>query len=176
MLNSERFVISIAAPTELYEIGDLMAKVYSRLDGFPSREAQPSYYDQFYNLSELTFSRSVDVVVAKNQHNAIMGGVVYFSDMKCYGAGGEATTSIANSSGIRLLAVSSEAQGNGIGRRLTEYCVELARKSSKSRVILHTTQYMPAAWKLYESIGFRRYADIDFKQAELEVFGFQLSL
>ena len=90
--------------------------------------------------------------------------------------GGTATTSITNAAGIRLLAVSSQAQGNGIGRKLTEYCVELAKQLDRSRVILHTTQFMPAAWKLYQSMGFVRYTDIDFKQAELDVFGFQLLL
>lgn len=95
--------------------------------------------------------------------------------MSRYGAGGEATTSIVNAAGIRLLAVSSEAQGKGVGRKLTLYCVELAKQSGKSRIILHTTQYIKAAWTLYESMGFARYSEIDFSQGELDVFGLQLT-
>jgi len=175
-VDTEALVVSIARQDDLLEIGSIMAEEYSKLEGFPSREDQPSYYDQFYKLNELTESNTADVLVAKDQHRAILGGVVFFSDMKSYGAGGEVTTSIKNAAGIRLLAVSSQARRKGIGRQLTEFCIDLARESNRSRVILHTTQSMPVAWKLYESMGFTRFEKLDFMQAELEVFGFQLQL
>lgn len=101
---------------------------------------------------------------------------MFFSDMQGYGAGGNATTSIKNAAAIRWLAVTSYARGKGIGRKLTEHCVELARQLNKSRLILHTTQHMPAAWGLYTSMGFTRFEAIDFTQDGLDVFGFQLVL
>jgi hypothetical protein len=35
---------------------------------------------------------------------------------------------------------------------------------------------MKVAWKMYESMGFLRYEEIDFIQGELPVYGFKLDL
>ena len=35
---------------------------------------------------------------------------------------------------------------------------------------------METAWRMYEKTGFVRSPDLDFKQGELEVFGFRLKL
>jgi hypothetical protein len=35
---------------------------------------------------------------------------------------------------------------------------------------------MQTAWAMYERLGFVRFPEIDFRQGNLEVFGFQLSL
>lgn len=40
----------------------------------------------------------------------------------------------------------------------------------------NTTRPMRAAWRLYETLGFRRAPDPDFMQESLEVFGFRLTL
>jgi len=170
------FDIAVAKTSELSSVGKLMAEVYSNLDGFPSEADQPAYYKQFYSLSDLVESTTTEVIVAKDLRGQIMGGVVYFPEMANYGAGGIATTSIQNASAIRLLFVVREAQGHGLGRQITQHCIELAQQFNHSQVVLHTTNFMPAAWGLYEDMGFVRYPDIDFMQGELEVFGFQLAL
>ena len=43
-------------------------------------------------------------------------------------------------------------------------------------MVLHTTRAMETAWRMYEQLGFRRSPDLDFRQGELEVFGFELRL
>jgi hypothetical protein len=35
---------------------------------------------------------------------------------------------------------------------------------------------MKIAWSMYETLGFERSEDLDFKQAELQVFGFRFIL
>jgi len=35
---------------------------------------------------------------------------------------------------------------------------------------------MFTAWKMYETMGFKRSEDLDFKQGALPVFGFRLAL
>jgi GNAT superfamily N-acetyltransferase len=175
-MDTQSLNIAAVQPDELPAVGALMARVYSQLEGFPSMEDQPAYYDQFYKLDVLTSSEGTEVFVAKSDKGGLLGGVVYFADMQNYGAGGDAVTSISNASGIRLLAVANDARGQGVGRTLTDYCIDKARQAKHSKVILHTTQFMPAAWKLYEHMGFVRYSAIDFKQAELDVYGFTLSL
>jgi len=57
---------------------------------------------------------------------------------------------------IRLLAVDPGARGRGVGRRLVEACVQVARQAGKDVATLHTTEQMVAAQRIYRSVGFRR--------------------
>ena len=68
------------------------------------------------------------------------------------------------------------ARGKGVGKALTQFCIERARKLGKARIVLHTTLMMQTAWAMYERLGFARFPEIDFRQGNLEVFGFQLAL
>jgi len=174
-MESSQIQIRVAQPSELPDVGNLMITVYSQLEGFPSRQEQPSYYEQFNNLPSLTKAGDTQVIVAIT-NGIIVGAIIFYPDVKHYGAGGEATTSLANTAAIRLLAVSVGAKGKGIGRMLTEHCIAKAQAAKCSQLILHTTEFMPTALSLYEKFGFERFPDIDFMQENLEVFGFQLSI
>ncbi len=167
--------IRIATSNEYAEIGQLMSSVYSSLEGFPSRDEQPDYYALFDNLGLLAGNNYTDLITARTQSGELLGSVVYFADMQHYGAAG-AVTQMKNASALRLLAVLPAARGGGVGRALTDKCIELARSKAHSQVILHTTVYMKAAWGLYEKMGFQRYEELDFLQGEMSVFGFRLKL
>ncbi|MFM2482282.1 GNAT family N-acetyltransferase [Celerinatantimonas sp. YJH-8] len=162
-------------PEEFVILSQLMVDVYSNLEGFPTPQEQPHYYEMLQNIGALTQKPNTKVLVAISDSHQLLGGVVYFSDMKQYGSGGTATTETC-ASGIRLLAVRPEARKHGVGKALTEYCIDLAKQSAHQQVILHTTQAMAIAWKMYEKLGFVRSEDLDFQQAELSVFGFRLTL
>jgi N-acetylglutamate synthase-like GNAT family acetyltransferase len=95
--------------------------------------------------------------------------------MQYYGSGGTATQE-KNAAGFRLLAVDPKARGLGIGKLLTIACINKAKESGISQLIIHSTKAMQTAWKMYESIGFKRSEDLDFMQGELPVFGFRLAL
>src|SRR5688500_17076760 len=43
-----------ARPPEFSDIGKLMVRVYSQLDGFPKETEQPNYYKMLANVGELT--------------------------------------------------------------------------------------------------------------------------
>jgi len=101
--------------------------------------------------------------------------VVYFGDMKYYGSGGTATKAISTS-GIRLLAVDPNIRGMGVGKTLTLACIQNARERKQREVILHTTRAMEIACGMYEKMGFKRSADLDFNQEQLAVYGFRLKL
>lgn len=167
--------IAVAIENEHAEIGEFMANVYASLAGFPGRQEQPEYYALFSNLHSLTDKAETDLITARTPDGKLLGCVVYFGDMKNYGSGGTAT-SIENASGLRLLAVLPSARGNGIGKALTDTCIHLARSKNHEQIVLHTTEYMKAAWHLYGKMGFNRYEEIDFHQQELPVFGFHLIL
>ncbi len=159
-----------------YELlGRLMIDVYSNLDGFPTQNEQPGYYEMLSNIGSFNAEKDTKVLVAITLEGELVGGVVYFADMVRYGSGGTATA-VKNASGIRLLGVNSKSRGAGVGKALTNACIKLARDSGHSQVILHTTQAMQIAWDLYIKLGFERSQDLDFMQEELPVFGFRLWL
>ena len=163
------------APEEFEALGKLLVDVYAGLEGFPSPEEQPGYYTMLANIGSFTEKKDTRVLVALNEAGAIIGGVVYFGDMAQYGSGGTATAE-KNASGIRLLGVSREYRGIGAGKALACACIQLAREADNAQVILHTTDAMQAAWKMYEQLGFQRSHDLDFMQVTLPVFGFRLPL
>lgn len=174
-MSSSEYTVRNALPEEFSTIGQLMVEVYSRLEGFPKRSEQPDYYEMLANIGEITKKPHTELLVAATSDGRIAGAVVYFSDMSSYGSGGTATSE-KNASGFRLLAVDPEARGRGIGKLLTEACINKARKDKNEQLIIHSTKFMQVAWKMYEKLGFKRSEDLDFMQGELPVFGFRLSL
>ncbi len=159
---------------ELEALGRLLVQVYSSLEGFPSPSDQPRYYDLLRNIGRLHGQPDTKLLVAIHD-GALVGGVVYFSDMTRYGAGGSATRE-TNASAFRLLAVAPEARGLGVGRALAQRCIELASERGHARVLIHTTSAMKVAWGMYERLGFVRAHELDFEQEGLAVFGFSLDI
>ena len=169
------YTIRNAKPEEFEEIGKLMVSVYSQLEGFPKQNEQPAYYKMLADIGELTMKPDTELLVAVSDDGKIGGAVVYFSDMQYYGSGGTATQE-KNAAGFRLLAVDSAVRGKGIGKLLTNECIKKAKEKKRLQVIIHSTKAMQTAWKMYESIGFKRSEDLDFMQGELPVSGFRLLL
>ncbi|MDA3955073.1 MAG: GNAT family N-acetyltransferase [Bacteroidales bacterium] len=174
-MNPQEYTVRNAKPSEFEEIGKLMVRVYSQLEGFPKATEQPDYYKMLANIGELTKKPATELLVAISPEGKIKGGVIYFSDMAYYGSGGSATQE-KNASGFRLLAVETSTRGQGVGKLLTNQCIRKAKTLRQNQVVIHTTKAMQTAWKMYEKIGFKRSEDLDFMQGELPVFGFRLLL
>jgi GNAT superfamily N-acetyltransferase len=177
MVNEKGFVVRNALVEEFGEIGELLVRVYSGLEGFPTVEEQPGYYEMLANIGEITKRPGAELLVAVSgePEGRIGGAVVYFGDMQYYGSGGTATLE-KNAAGFRLLGVDVEFRGLGLGKLLTVACIEKARAQGVPQVVIHTTEAMKRAWKMYEDLGFRRSEDLDFMQEKLPVFGFRLFL
>lgn len=56
---------------------------------------------------------------------------------------------------LRLVGVHPGHAGKGIGRKLTELCIEQARKTNEKTIALHTSDFMDAARHIYENLGFK---------------------
>jgi pimeloyl-ACP methyl ester carboxylesterase/ribosomal protein S18 acetylase RimI-like enzyme len=163
-----------ARPEEFEAIGRLMVEAYSSLDGFPKQDAQPAYYDTLKRIGEQATKPGVRVLVACEE-GALVGAVVYFSDMAHYGSGGAAPLE-RKASGFRFLAVRPRAQGRGVAKALVERCVETAVADGHRCVVIHSTAAMRIARALYEKRGFRRAPDLDIVQGRLKISGFRLML
>lgn len=59
---------------------------------------------------------------------------------------------------VRAVGVRAEARGSGVGTALLDYCAEHADGSALS---LHTMDFMPAAVRLYEHLGYVRAPEWD---------------
>jgi GNAT superfamily N-acetyltransferase len=175
MMRKQVYTVRNAKPVEFEEIGKLMVRVYSQMEGFPNESEQPDYYKMLANVGDSTNNRETELLVAVFSDDKIAGAVVYFSDMKYYSSGGTATKE-QNSSGFRLLAVDPLSRRQGIGKLLVDECIVKAKGKKHFQVIIHTTMAMQTAWKMYEKLGFKRSEDLDFRQGELPVFGFRLLL
>jgi len=169
------YTVRNAKPYEFAEIGKLLVDVYSRLEGFPKEHEQPRYYKMLANVGELVEKPETELLVAVSSKDKIAGAVVYFNDMKYYSSGGMAVNE-PNASGFRLLAVNPENRGKGIGKLLTNACIIRAKHNKRGQVIIHTTLAMQPAWRMYESLGFKRSEALDFIQGDLSVFGLRLML
>jgi GNAT superfamily N-acetyltransferase len=174
-MNQHDHKVRNAKPEEFLAIGQLMVEVYSQQEGFPKQADQPEYYELLANVGDFTRIAGTELLVAVSSEGKIEGAVVYFNEMKNYGSGGTATTE-QNTAGFRLLAVDQNARGKGIGKLLTNECINKARTNHLSQMIIHTTMAMQTAWKMYEDMGFRRSEVLDFMQGDLAVLGFRLSL
>lgn len=169
------FNLRRARSEEYEQIGEMMVQTYGSLDGFPGEEEQPEYYKLLRNVGSLLEKPETTLWVAASDDNKIAGAVVYFGDIAHYGSGGIATKQ-ENAAGFRLLAVDQSFQRQGIGRRLTQACIDAAREQGRSCLILHSTESMQTAQRMYERMGFARSPELDFMQGSMPVLGFSMTL
>lgn len=174
MHSSETITIRNAEPQEHLLVGELLVSVYSSIDGFPNPSELPAYYELLRNVGQFSSLPGTEIVVAAD-HQQILGAVVFFSEMKNYGSGGIAPQ-LPNAAAFRLLAVSKSARGLGIGKLLTMECIHRAQNLHCQEMIIHSTEAMKTARKMYADIGFLRSEDLDFLQGNVPVLGFRLPL
>lgn len=164
-----------AHPSEFSQLGALMVETYSQLEGFPGPEENPSYYNVLRNVGKLAQKPKVKLMVAVSEEGQVDGGLVYFGDMRYYGAGGEATLG-QKAGAFRLLAVNSTIQGKGLGKKLVQACINQARSEGFEYLMIHSTKYMKIARKMYGRMGFERFPEIDFVKSYVTVLGFRYKL
>jgi len=62
---------------------------------------------------------------------------------------------------IRLVGVHPRYEGKGIGRKLTQMCIDIAKALGEETIALHTSEFQNAARHIYESMGFVKLKDLD---------------
>jgi ribosomal protein S18 acetylase RimI-like enzyme len=163
------FLIRPVRPEECTTLGELTVAAYHSI-GYEMPH-QAAYDVQLRDVARRATTSCV--LVAATPAGELLGGVTYVS-------GPEDPYSEElreGEAGIRMLAVSPATQRMGVGRALTTACIERARAAGRRRMILHTGEWMPAAIRLYESLGFEREPAIDFSPAPgIRLLGYVLDL
>lgn len=78
---------------------------------------------------------------------------------------------------FRTLSVAPEARGRRVGSALVDWCIEEARATGLSEILLCSLPEMTTAHRLYESRGFVRRPDLDWSPFPgVDLWGFSLTL
>jgi ribosomal protein S18 acetylase RimI-like enzyme len=125
-------------------LGDAYAVVISRMppdDGLAFNVMLPKARDKYTEKG---------VWLVAEAQGRIVGCVAYFAP-----GATKHSLFLGNSAHIQLLGVSPSQTKQGIGRKLMDYCLSMASKDQASELLLQTSELMPEARKLYESLGFK---------------------
>jgi len=114
------------------------------------------------------------VLVAVTPAGELLGGVTYVG-----GPDDPYSEELSEGeAGIRMLAVDPTHHGRGVGRALTQACLDRAGSDGRRRLVLHTGTWMPAAIRLYDRMGFVRRPELDFTVApgiDLIAYAYELT-
>lgn len=159
-------VIRAVRSSEYETVGDLTLRAYQSLPEFTNTGG---YEDELKDVAGRARDAEVFVALVEGR---IVGGITFVAD---------STSPLsewddAAAAGIRMLAIVPEAQGKGLGRALTAYSIERARGLGKTCLLLHSTDFMQSAHRLYESMGFVRTPEIDFSVETVNLLGYRLDL
>lgn len=120
--------------------------------------------------SALTFASGATRLVADDAETLIGSVLLYPPDANPYGGdgGGDAPE-------LRLLAVSPDARGRGVGRALVDACINRAKAFGASELGLHSSRSFAVAIGMYVRMGFVRAPERDFQPPGAElVEGYRL--
>lgn len=131
-----------------------------------SRELRPEYWARYREHIRETLGDvgAAEQLVASLEGRPV-GTVLLYPPGTSFGDDVPAVMSLELPE-VRLLAVSPECRGAGVGRALMNACADRAREAGATGIVLHTMAMMRHARALYESMGFVRAPDLDFSPAE----------
>src|SRR5215470_7199917 len=158
---TSELTIRPARPQEYGVLGRMLVSAYAALPGMPSPAEVPDYYDRLANVAGRAALPGLTVFVAESDDGRLAASIDFIADMSQYGYDGP-VSKLTDAAAVRLLAVDDAFRGQNVGRTMTCFCMDRARELGKARLVLHTTKLMPAAWTIYERLGFVRFPEIDF--------------
>ena len=141
---------------EYAAVGDLTVAAYRAIPGAPS-VAVDGYEHELRDVRGRV-DAGAEVMVAVSTEGALAGGVTYVGEP----SNKYAEFNDADAAGFRMLAVAPDQQNSGAGSALTKWCVDRATATGRKRIIIHSTQWMTTAHRIYERLGFERAEHLDW--------------
>lgn len=142
-------------PDEYEVLGELTVGAYAAID--PAVVEEDGYVGELRDVASRV--DDAEVLVAVDDAGTVVGGVTYVPGPDS--AWAEFTE--PDGAGIRMLAVTPEAQGRGVGEALSRACVDRARSTGRGQILLHSTDRMTSAHRLYTRLGFARDVSLDWE-------------
>jgi ribosomal protein S18 acetylase RimI-like enzyme len=142
-----------ARDEELDRAGEVVAEAYR---SNPGMDGEREYLDHVRDARRR--ARSAEILVAVDASGGIVGTVSYVPgpESRYADVAGEGEAE------FRMLGVLPAARGAGAGRALVDACIERARASGRSALVLSTPPDWTTGQRLYERLGFRRAPERDF--------------
>ncbi len=149
-------IVRLVREDEYDAVGDLTVAAYRAIPGAPS-VAVDGYEHELRDVRGRV-DAGAEVMVAVTANGALAGGVTYVGDpSNKYAEFGD-----ADAAGFRMLAVAPDQQNSGAGSALAKWCVERAKATGRKRIIIHSTQWMTTAHRIYGRLGFERAEHLDW--------------
>ncbi|WAU85004.1 GNAT family N-acetyltransferase [Streptomyces sp. Qhu-G9] len=148
-----------AEPGEYTALGEITAQAYLG-DGLLDFGESDEYLGELRNVAKRAAAADVLVAVesagtsksSKSSGGRVLGGVTFVPS-----GGLMAEISREGEAEIRMLAVSKEARGRGVGTSLVRACIDRARTTEGCwGIVLSTQRTMHSAHRIYERLGFTR--------------------
>lgn len=144
-----------ATPLDFSAINRLCVEAYQEFESLIGSADWQQFQEVLSRASDL--SGTGELIVAEDT-NQLLGVVLYVPPGKSDGA------SIPSQwASIRMLAVSTLCRGRGIGRELTQECIDRARRDKAEAIGLTTGAMMKIAQPMYERRGFKKEAELGTK-------------
>jgi len=158
-----------ADPSEYDAIAKLTVTAYDVLE----EDHSAAHQEYLVMLADVAGrAAQADVIVAVGTDGTVLGSTTLVLDTDSEMAEWDED----GTAGFRMLAVAMHAQGKGVGRKLTEHCIDAARAANKTAVLIHSRDIMQAARHIYSGYGFVRHPEIDFEVEGIKLDGFRLAL
>jgi ribosomal protein S18 acetylase RimI-like enzyme len=141
--------VRVAGAADHDAVAQLTVRVY-RDDGY----ADDDYLDQ---LADVGHRAQHTELLAAVDDGRIVGSVSLAVE-----GGPYAEHSLPGEAVFRMLVVTPEARGRGVGAALVRACLERAAAAGCHRVVISTQPSMRAAHRLYERMGFTRLPERDW--------------
>ncbi|MFF7069145.1 GNAT family N-acetyltransferase [Streptomyces pseudovenezuelae] len=146
-------LIRPAEPADYERLGDITARAYLD-DGLLAFGDEDDWY--LTELKDVAKRAKTAEVLVATENDHLLGGVTYVPS-----GGPLAELARPGEAEIRMLAVSHEARGKGVGQALVQACVDRAAAAGTD-IVLCTQPTMHTAHRIYERLGFTRAPERDW--------------
>ena len=149
-MSAIKFIIKDFKPSDAVQVNKVAVEAFQQF------KENYSKWDEFIRgVGQMSSLSSTAEVIVAELKGKIVGAVGYVGpnvpksifplDIPC----------------IRMLVVDPQARGLGIGRALTQECINRAERDRAPRIGLHTSPIMDVALPLYLRMGFVKEKNID---------------
>jgi len=142
---SKPFIIRNATPSDADNINQLCIAAYEEFRAEIGEQNWPLLHETLSHTSELI---TVGELIVAEDSSGLLGVVFYVPARR------------RKEAVLRTLAVSPQHRGHGIGRRLTQECIDRARRDNAVAIALTTAEMMTVARPMYQRMGFIKESEL----------------